>query len=430
MIKIKQKHLSNIFDYLFAFALVFDCRAIYIYIHALNGNFGNLIYLLLIVGVGGKIIQTKKLCLDRQMNRLVLGYIIFLLVLILLSVVHGFDTNSIIIAIKFSMVFLYYILDKKEGGIPEILFKYRDVICCIAIASLMFWLFGSILSFIKPSGVVYSDWSGTNIAKKCINYYYVYFETQRSDAGGFLSSLLVRNSAIFTEAPMASFHFTLALIIECFLTSKPRKKTVYLLAITIISTIATTGLVILLVLLAKYWLTKKSKNSSVQLLKYPVIILGSIACIFIINELIVTKLDSSSGSVRIDDYKVCFKVWLQHPLFGCGVGNNDYIKSFMDSWRRTNQGLSNSLGQILAQGGILLFFFYILCIIRGLIRSIKKKQKNQFWFFLLFVLIFSITVVSYNLIVVVVLLWMVENIKTEVNFFDQLKRSLIEKETE
>ena len=55
----------------------------------------------------------------------------------------------------------------------------EKIIIVIAVVSLAFWLVGSLLGIIQPSGIEYTIWSSTDGSEVPINsYYHLYFETQ------------------------------------------------------------------------------------------------------------------------------------------------------------------------------------------------------------------------------------------------------------
>lgn len=69
-------------------------------------------------------------------------------------------------------------------------------------------------------------------------------------------------------------------------------------------------------------------------------------------------------------------------------------------------GFSNSLTQILVQCGLYIFVLYIYCFMKGIIQGIKNKNVNMVVFIIVFFALFAFTLVSYQYIVVVILLFM------------------------
>ena len=147
--------------------------------------------------------------------------------------INGIITTAVLCA----YLFIYYFYDEyKAESFPKMVLRIcticllcfalreehkqklyevmEQIIIVISIVSLSFWLVGSILGIIQPSGVEYTIWSSTDGSEVPINtYYHLYFETQYQR---FFDTMFVRNSAIFTEAPMSSFMFCFAFLVELF----------------------------------------------------------------------------------------------------------------------------------------------------------------------------------------------------------------------
>lgn len=116
-------------------------------------------------------------------------------------------------AVKFSvavLIFVFFFFIQESNNRHELLLKYRNLMIFISAVSIVFWLLGSIFHLVHPSGVVQSVWTNTGNPKPVPNYFNLYFETQ--ELYGF-----ARNTAIFTEAPMASLHFSIALFVEMYI---------------------------------------------------------------------------------------------------------------------------------------------------------------------------------------------------------------------
>ena len=79
----------------------------------------------------------------------------------------------------------------------------------------------------------------------------------------------------------------------------------------------------------------------------------------------------------MDDYKAGVITWLQHPFLGSGLSNTNGIQQNMSAWRSYNTGFSNSIMEILAEGGIYLSLFYFYAFIKGLYSGVNKKNYNE-----------------------------------------------------
>ena len=101
------------------------------------------------------------------------------------------------------------------------------------------------------------------------------------------------------------------------------------------------------------------------------------------------KMQTSSGSTRLDDFAAGFKAWSRSPWFGYGFTNTDVVKSYMSAFRADNLGFSNSLFQTLVMGGV----FWLTPYIIGLCGYLKSSRAMKFAGILLLFL-WVVTVVS------------------------------------
>ena len=203
-----------------------------------------------------------------RINDLLLMALVGTTVLYILSRKHytrHFLTGIITTLALCAYLFLYYFYDEyKAESFPKMVlrmcvicllcFAMREehkqklfeliekIIIVIAVVSLTFWLVGSLLGIIQPSGIEYTIWSSTDGSEVPVNnYYHLYFETQYQH---FFTTTIIRNSAIFTEAPMCSFMFCFAFLVELFKKKKYNVKICILLLISIVTCISTTGYVV------------------------------------------------------------------------------------------------------------------------------------------------------------------------------------------
>lgn len=271
----------------------------------------------------------------------------------------------------------------------------ENIILVVAVVSLFFWVFGSLLGIIHSNGVEYTTWtiSGTEVA---INKYYnLYFETQVQN---FFGLKIMRNSAIFTESPMSSFMFCYAMLVELFKKKQISYKKIALLIVAVMSTFSTTGYVIVIVALFIKYLFSKTHSKVTAVLRMAVIPVVLIGLVLFIEQLLQNKFESSSGSVRIDDFIAGFKAWMDHPLMGNGYSNSAAILQYMSTSRMNNTGFSNSLLQILAYGGLYLLVPYVGAAVYGLYKIVRRRDWNEFAFVMIFIVMFIFTVTSFQMI--------------------------------
>lgn len=356
---------KRIFEWLIAISIVFETRTIYLHSDLNNSNFFTYIcFALLLVGTFGFIFVNG-------ISKLFIKKPYFLLIYpILLLVYFAFRPYSLMedlfYAISLLFFFLVFMVDSRNG----ILDKYVKIILFISVISLFFWFFGLKMCVIKPSGSFYSDWTKRTVQ----NYYYVFFATQGE-----------RNTAIFTEAPMSSLHFSVALLILTFVLKKKKNLFSYIILIlAIYSTGAITGYIFALFYVLYMILKYNSKLKLINQFKY-ILLITSIVLVFVFaKDLFLEKLHTDSGGRRVQDLINCFEAFKSSPLFGIGGGE---IAEFKLS------GSSNSILRLLAERGLFLGVPYLYCIFKYLH---KNLTFNRLAFIGLFMFLFVITSMHYT----------------------------------
>lgn len=278
----------------------------------------------------------------------------------------------------------------KKGMVKDFLLIYIHILLIIGVVSLFFWVLMSCLHIIKPSGFIILQWGG--IEQLVPTYHNIYFESQNYILNLFGINIRVRNCGIFSEAPMASFVYSSALLANCYLSNNKRNVIEALLALLIISTLSTTGLIIIICYYSLIFCLRKSKSKITRILKSLVILVIVIIVILCIRYLVIDKLNSVSGSVRSNKIALEFDAFLQNPLIGHG------FNTYMD-------GSSNSFTSILADGGIVLFVFYYVPIFIEMFKH--RKNKVYFMILILYCAMFIITSVAYSYLntIFIVELW-------------------------
>lgn len=356
------------------------------HLYGSGNSFSDYIFMLLLTGVIGCTFSKNNI----HMNKIYRGFLISICILGYIGLWIFVTRFNVLPAIKFSfaiLLFLFFFIIQESNERSEVLLKYRNVVFIIAIVSLFFWLLGSILHFLHPSGIVQSVWTGTGDPKVVPSYHGFYFETQELYG-------VIRNTAIFTEAPMSSLHFSIAMLVEVYVDKKKSLFKIFLFSIAILSSFSTTGIILLIVVLLHQLFTTRMSSKFIQIIRISVLPIFFLVVIFVVRLLLQAKLETSSGSIRTDDFIVGTKAWLLHPIWGNGYMNYDTIKQFMASWRNYNTGFSNSITMVLAYGGIYLALLYVFPIIFNF-KNIKKEGYLPFLLGVVYLFTFTIIPFEY-----------------------------------
>ena len=393
----KDRISYNVFEYLIALSFLLDGRFIWLVGKQDTSMRSNLLWLMLIVSVIVCIYLYRYVRKDDLSNCIWTVLILSSYLLFYLILQSNNRTMFIKLFISVLVLVVFYYLCCLDKNIPSVLEKYENLVIIIAIISLIIWFMGSIMGIIKPSSSVLSYWTGKPILTK--SYYGLYYETQTT-INRIFGSQIIRNSAIFTEAPMANMHFCIALLIEMFLKDNVSKKKSIILITAIASTFSVVGYSLVLGTIILKKMISNHKSRLLNFIKYCIMPIAIIFMSIIIYRLISSKLSTYSGSYRIDDYIVCYKAWKKNILLGAGIGNDEYIKLFMGAWRAVNTGLSNSVLQILAHGGLYIGILYFLIFFLGFKDSIESKNKEKLVFIIFLLALLSVVIFSYQYITI------------------------------
>ncbi|MBM7635590.1 O-antigen ligase family protein [Streptococcus saliviloxodontae] len=309
----------------------------------------------------------------------------------------GFLQRFLLFPVLLILYVWFYI---KEGRIRELLALYTKIISTIAVLSLFFWLFGSILGIFPSTGTLRIFWGADRFIT---SYFGVYYQWQ-NDAE-FLGRVFFRNIGIFAEAPMYSLHLSIAFLIDFFLLGNRKKRKVALYAITILTSYSVTGILLMIMSLSLniffdsiyHFLRRRKLNLVVLVL--PVLIVG---VLLLGNNILGTKLSSASGSSRMEDYVIGFKAWKYHPLFGSGYGNMGLVNSLKSKVRyaRSATGFTNSPTTILAEGGLYFISIYGYAFWHMISKSIQKMDKNRLIFATMWLYLFLTTTFEHSTLMI------------------------------
>lgn len=287
------------------------------------------------------------------------------------SVLFGFVCKFLIF-IPLSIGIFYL---PNEGANNRFIKRFINVVVFLAITSVFFWLFGSVLKVFSPNMSIYGYW-GRYIDFQ--GYYGLLFENQYNDVYN-----IYRNDGIFTEGPMYSVVLSFALCFEIYFNNhldskkelRSHRNRIMVIVITMITTL-TTSAILVMALLFLYYLwnpSSKSKKQKALMVFFFIILACTIA--YPIYSLVFEKMQSYSGVTRLGAITSSFIAWKNAPLFGNGYNSMNEITNISNSLYGRDTGSSNSVFIILAQGGIVFAVVYILPLVFSLLRGTKNQDK-------------------------------------------------------
>ena len=264
-------------------------------------------------------------------------------------------------------LFLIFIMN--SNNLEKFMEAFTNVVFMISALSLVFFVLGSLLNIIQPTGYYpYTEigW-GTNNYR---DFYHLYCEGQTVFALGYSG---VRNIALFVEGPMLTYVISFALYYELFFRRLGfRKIVIVTFIITVATSFSTTGILIAIFLMyiKFYEIVKKSKVIKYLIIPIVICIVGY-SLFWVVEDKFVSNVYSASA--RADDILASFKCFFSDIFNGVGYQNMEAIAPYR-LFKRTGAGLSTGLGAILAYGGVLWGFWYITPFIIAIVNYIKKPK--------------------------------------------------------
>lgn len=404
--------VTGIVEYLLMIYIMLGCNTVYLksttnyYIQEITVCITLLLFYL-------KIIRGSILFLSLKRWELFMApYLVVMLALIIISVPMdvflGFSVRFLVFFPCCVLIFCKYREENKEY---ILIHKFSNIMVFLSSTSLFFWIFASQLNVIQPTGTLEFTWG---IVQRCPSYYGLY--VTRQNASMFIYSGL-RNQSIFPEAPMFSLCLCIAIAAELFLPKtkkfcnekcnkshiKKERWKLFLLISALITTITTTGYIVLIIMLFIKYILVNPKKKSAQIIKCLLLAVFIVVCTLAISYIFAEKSGSSSWQIRMDDFRSGFLAWKKAPFFGSGYREQDSIQSFMSSFRSSNRGFSNSVMQILAQGGLALFSVYAIPMIGDLFTAVKRGKWGETAFSFVIIVEFIFTIFSYTLFLIMIL---------------------------
>ncbi|MCD8068703.1 MAG: hypothetical protein LUE87_07425, partial [Lachnospiraceae bacterium] len=256
--------------------------------------------------------------------------------------------------------------------------KYVNLIVLIAIISLFFWLAGSIMGVIRPSGTITYEWDET---RRAVNYYNFYYAPTGQLADTLIYGIQ-RNCGIFTEGTMFAFQLVIAFMMEM-RSSNGRPFVKIILVATLYTTFSTTGIIatVLYYGIRLFFSESNSKFSKIcKALFLPfIVVIGSIALL----NLALTKMTTGSYGVRYDHIVTCFKTFIDTFPIGLGYGGSEVLQSYY----HYKQGSSVGIPLLFAYGGLGGALLIILPTFLYVYYSVKEKKWEGLAYTVTFTLI-------------------------------------------
>lgn len=240
----------------------------------------------------------------------------------------------------------------------EIVYKF---IVAISAVSLIFFVGLFVFKMDLPSFYV-----GDNYYK---SYFYLFF-TQSGYAETIGQFSFYRLQSIFWEPGVFSVYLLLALYYYCFLADEKKTTHFFILTISLILTLSTTGLIGGIGLIMVYFL-KKIKSPQVRILTIAPLCVAAISMMVNIWMKKKSSTISPSYALRMYDMTRSLEIWKQNFLFGVGFNNTSLFS--MEGRTGNSNGFLN---WCMTTG----FFGLVFVILPFVVNCIISKSKDRIRF--------------------------------------------------
>ncbi len=284
-----------------------------------------------------------------------------------------FSSFGALLSCLFAVVPIVFAALQRASLLDAYFRAFVNTMAVVALLSLVLWTAGPVLGLIEMNCSIINNWGGNGLTWYTNGYFYLQYVPQWQDLP--LGMGLFRNTSFFAEAPMYSYALCCALLVEVFCAKKRRVPIVLLLSLTVVTTFSSTGVIFLLGIilieaLRKVRTKEGSTKTLLMLLLFILFLVGSWLAFTVFDG----KMQTSSGSTRLDDFAAGFEAWSRSPLFGYGFSNTEVVKTYMSAFRADNLGFSNSLFNTLVMGGIVWLLPYMI----GFYGYLKSSQTLRF----------------------------------------------------
>lgn len=347
----KITRIKSVFFHLIAFLILVDSGSMYTSLE--NSSIKQMYIKILLLGLCLLYVAMTK-TISRASIFAGLFSACYIAIYIYFSYQRPFFNSSLVYLVEFSVLMIFFFEVVKNDEISFFLDGFSRIVTIMSFISLFFWVFGSMLHIFSGK-TVYYHW-GDDYINKGKNYYYLYFENPVQAT----SNNIIRNTGVYPEAPGHAVRLVYALCIELFYKTDRSKFRISVLALTMISTLSSKGLIILAYIICVFSFISQNKSNKTSfylhfILVIIIVVISGIISISIFDNEMSSK---SSDMIRYDHLVSGFKTWLQYPLFGAGY-NNSAALALNHIYSITPNGPSMGIATTLGMGGIYIFLFYI-----------------------------------------------------------------------
>ena len=367
--KIKTAKAEDIIEYIFAVALLLGCSSVY---HVMNSRLYDYACLVLVTLLAVYKITKKRTRAKIRGNKLGIIILIYLGMILFVAVTIASMGIGFYIRFFFYVPIMLFVVGANtyEENL-KFMRNISNVIYFLVITSVTLWVLGPLLNIVSPTGSIDIFWG----YQTRFDSYYRLLYTTGIQRKYFLGQILRRNLSIYPEGPFANLIFTLGFAYEMFLNPKsPSKFKVIIYVLAMISTLSTTGMLMLLVILGiKYIFIQTSQGRkhgtsyAFRTFVVPifVIIVGYIASTYVLDYKQIN--DEGNFLAHMGDFAFGLQHFLSRPITGYGFNYTGFSLTGNNT---------SGLFKVLTYGGIPFGLLYLTPLFRGIYNGLQMKERG------------------------------------------------------
>lgn len=291
-----------------------------------------------------------EITMTKTQGRILGGVFVFMVLSIVQNLIYsngdGFD-----VVIKNYLIILCVFLfanSKLEHNTERIAFLVRLIVFFSIISSCLY------IAYLMGAGL---PMSYSKITES--NHFFYLFCTGNNNLG---IGLMYRNAGIFWEPGMYQVYLTFAILYYLYSQNvRFRYLMIVYLTLVTITTFSVSAYAVMSLIFGFYVL----RNNSSFILKIIIALVVLVAAYYaypFIKESMELKQETGSYMARSNDLSFGYKVFLNHPILGCGIVNNEYAKAssaLLGVERPDSNGMINLLINLGLVGFCLVATFFI-----------------------------------------------------------------------
>lgn len=287
------------------------------------------------------------------------------------------------------LLFIYFCVMQKQNETSRIFHTIESIVLLIAASSTIIWYMGCVLGTLQYNCSIDLFWGTQQRVQGFYNIVYV----MTTDKTFGLN--IIQNNAFFTEAPMLNLWLDIAIATELFLKPKYSKTKLAVLFACLMTTISTTAYIfVFIAVMLKYiekTINKKSRNIIIRLIIFTAIVPIAYT---VVDTILTIKSSTQSYAIRMKNYLVAVKLFMDYPLWGSGYGRMSIFNMAQYKMTKRNLGYTNSVGAVLGTGGVWMTVPYVLSIFGPFIKKYDSKVATIC--FMICYLYLAITTIFYS----------------------------------